>query len=200
MTVDAYSSYGSIAYSSYNTSSSAKVSREELADALFKTIDSDESEGIDRVEFSQAALELSNISDEEALEEAFAAMDSDEDGALSFDELLSGLEASMQTGAVNAPPPPPPPPSSSSSSDSEEDDETDSLEALASDDSYVTDAADTDGDGVVTTAEAMAYQASLNEEEESTKSKNLMQYLMSSVIASYSNYNSTSETALNLSA
>ena len=198
MNVNAYSSYGNIAYSIHNMSSSAKVSREELADALFKTIDSDESEGIDRVEFSQAALELSNISDEEALEEAFAAMDSDEDGMLSFSELLSGLEASMQTGAVNTPPPPPPPPPPSSS-DSEEDDEVDSSEALASD-SYTIDVADTDGDGVVTTAEAMAYQASLNEDRESTNPKDLMQYLMSSVIASYSNYNSTSETALNLSA
>lgn len=196
MNVDTCSLYGSVTYPSYYTGVTSKTSNEELADALFKTVDSDESGGIDRVEFSQAALELSNISDEEALEEAFIAMDTDEDGSLSFEELLSGLEASASAGTVSAAPPPPP---SSSEEEEDDEDEVGSLQASASN-STVTEAADTDEDGTVTAAEAMAYQASLKEANEASKPKDLMQLLMANIIASYSTSNTASASALNLSA
>lgn len=197
MTVDTYSLYGSVAYPTYYTGVTAKASREELADALFKTIDADESGGIDKVEFSQAALELSKISDKEAAEEAFAAMDTDGDGTLSFEELLSGLEASASAGVASAAPPPPPPPPPSSS---DEEDEDDTLLQASSSSSSVADPADTDGDGTVTAAEAMAYQASLKEANTSTSTKNLMQLLMANIIASYSTSSTPSASALNLSA
>jgi len=194
MTVDTYSLYGSVAYPTYYTGVTAKTSREELADALFKTIDADESGGIDKVEFSQAALELSKISDKEAAEEAFVAMDTDGDGTLSFEELLSGLEANASAGVASAAPPPPPP------SSSDEEDEDDTLLQASSSSSSATDPADTDEDGTVTAAEAMAYQASSKEANTSTSTKNLMQLLMANIIASYSTSSTPSASALNLSA
>lgn len=186
MSVNTDSIYSSSYYaynSMYNTGTSDDSSSRssEFADLLMSSLDSDSNGSIDVTEFSEAALSLSSSStDEDAINEAFSLLDDNDDGSISLDELTSYMTSGLQneqTMAAGTPPPPPPPPPS------DEDDSgytQDELSALARDASSVDatlaslfetlsenfDAADTNEDGKVSSAEAMQYQ-----EDTSTASK-----------------------------
>ncbi len=189
-----------------------------FAEALLTSMDSDSSGSIDSAEFSSAALSLSSSSDTSSATETFSALDTNQDGVVSVDELTSSLSSILgQQGTMasgNTPPPPPPP--------SKEDDTgytKDELTAMSSDvsstDSKLSslfetlaanfDSADTDGDGKVTSAEAMAYQestkqASTGSTTTSNSEDGLLKKLMEQIIAQYTNQNSISTSAINLSA
>ncbi|KIM09845.1 MAG: hypothetical protein KU29_00885 [Sulfurovum sp. FS06-10] len=225
MNINSSSSYGVSVYSSYGGSSTASTNdlSSKFAEALLSTMDADSSGGVDSTEFSKAALELSGISDESAISEAFSGLDTDENGAISLDELSSAFESMASQGgaamAAGAPPPPPPGPPPSESEDEEDTGYTvDELTTLASDvsstDSDLSslfetlvanfDAADTDGDGRVTASEAMAYQESSKEESMGVSEKkgeeDLMKGLLAQIISSYGSQNTLAQSVLNLSA
>lgn len=210
-----YAQYGVSSYASYSNSQSTDSMSGKFAEALLSTMDADASGGIDSAEFSTAALELSGISDTSAISEAFTGLDTDENGAISLDELTSAFESMASGGmmAAGAPPPPPPGPPPSQSGEEEDDDgyTVDELTTLASDTSstdstlsslfetLVTnfDSADTNGDGKVTASEAMAYQESSKEESMGVSEKkgeeDLMKGLLAQMIASYSTQASTTQ-------
>ncbi len=147
-------------------------------------MDSDSSGSVDSAEFSSAALALS-ISDESAISSAFSSLDSDGDGTISQEELSASLSQSSGMVAGSMPPPPPPPPSSSESEDTgyTQEELTAMAEEVGSSDSNLAsllasvvenfDAADSDGDGKVTAAEAMAYQQSTSEGTSSAEVSNV---------------------------
>jgi len=176
MTISSNSLYGTSTYGSYgNSTSSSRTSlSSQFAEALLTSMDSDSSGSIDSTEFSSAALALSSSTDESTISDAFSSLDSDGDGTISADE-LSALFSDGSTMAAGSMPPPPPPAQSSSSNSTEDTGYTaDELTAMASEvsstDSNLAsllasvvenfDAADANGDGKVTSAEAMAYQQS----------------------------------------
>lgn len=143
-------------------------------------MDSDSSGAIDSAEFSSAALELSN-SDESTISSAFSSLDSDGDGTISEDELSSLFTTEESETIASGMPPPPPSTSSSSEEDTgytaeeltamaEETASTDTnLSTLLSAISENFEVADTDGDGKVTSAEAMVYQQSSLETTDATE-------------------------------
>lgn len=222
MNINSSSLYGVSAYSSYgssNTASSNDISAK-FAQALLSTMDVDSSGGVDSAEFSKAALELSSISDESAITEAFNGLDTDENGAISLDELSSAFESMASAGVMGMggkPPPPPPPPAQS---EDEEDtgytvgelttlaSETSSTDSALSSlfETLATnfEAADANNDGRVTASEAMAYQESSKQESMGVSEKkgeeDLMKGLLAQIISSYGNQNSTTQSVLNLSA
>lgn len=220
MNINSSSLYGVSAYSSYSSTAITSSNSSAFAEALFGMMDADASGGVDTAEFSKAALELSNISDESALSEAFSGLDADEDGSISSDELASALEdmASQGMMAAGAPPPPPPGPPPSKSDEEDEGYTVDELTTLASETSSTDtnlaslfetlaanfDAADANGDGKVTSAEAMAYQDSSKEESMGVSEKkgeeSFLKGMMAQLIASYASQNSTTQSSLNLSA
>lgn len=220
MNINSSSLYGVSAYQNYNATSSNEMSTH-FAEALLSSMDVDESGGVDSAEFSQAALELSGISDESTLSVAFSGLDSDANGALSLDELTSAFESMASSGMMAAggqPPPPPGPPPSHSENEEDTGYTVDELTSLASEvsstDSDLSslfetlvanfDAADANGDGKITSAEAMAYQASSKEESMGVSDKKgeeaFMKGLMAQLISSYTTQNSTTQSMLNLSA
>jgi len=209
-----YAQYGVSSYMSYGNSQSTNSMSSKFAEALLSTMDADASGGIDSAEFSTAALELSGISDTSAISEAFTGLDTDENGAISLDELTSAFESMASGGMMAAGAPPPPPPGPPPSRSGEEEDEgytVDELTTLASDvsstdstlsslfETLVTnfDSADTNGDGKVTASEAMAYQESSKEESMGVSEKkgeeDLMKGLLAQMIASYSTQASTTQ-------
>jgi Ca2+-binding EF-hand superfamily protein len=146
-----------------------------FAEELLTSMDSDSSGSVDSTEFSSAALKLSNA-DESTVNNAFKALDSNGDSKISIDELTSMLSAQQSTAAAGSTPPPPP--SSSSSTQTDTGYTADELTAMASEvsstDSNLASllssvvanfsAADTNGDGKVTSAESMAYQQSTQQD------------------------------------
>lgn len=224
MNINSSSSYGVSAYSSYgssNTTSSNDISAK-FAQALLSTMDVDSSGGVDSAEFSKVALELSGISDESAITEAFNGLDTDENGAISLDELSSAFESMASAGVMGMggkPPPPPPAPPPAQSEDEEDTgyavgelttlaSETSSTDSALSSlfETLATnfEAADANNDGRVTASEAMAYQESSKEESMGVSEKkgeeDLMKGLLAQIISSYGNQNSTTQSVLNLSA
>lgn len=179
MTISSDSLYGASlgASYSYGTSSSA-TSESSFVEALLTSMDSDSSGSIDSAEFSSAALALS-ISDESAISSAFTAIDSDGDGSVSFDELNSTLAQMSSSAAGSMPPPPPPSSSSEHDTGLSEEEMTSLLKEVSSTDDPLADllssvvenfdAADADGDGKVTFAEAMSYSQSTEASTDTTK-------------------------------
>ena len=179
MTLSSNSLYGASlgATYGYGTKNSA-TSESSFAEALLTSMDSDSSGSIDSAEFSSAALALS-ISDESAISSAFTAMDSDGDGSVSFDELNSTLAQMSSSAAGSMPPPPPPSSSSEHDTGLSEEEMTSLLKEVSSTDDPLADllssvvenfdAADADGDGKVTFAEAMSYQQSSESSTDTTK-------------------------------
>lgn len=178
MTISSDSLYGASlgASYSYGTSSSA-TSESSFVEALLTSMDSDSSGSIDSTEFSSAALALAD-SDESAISDAFTSLDSDGDGTISSDELssmLTQMSSSMAQGTM------PPPEQSSSGEDAglSEEEITSMLEDVSSTDSNLASlltsvsenfsAADADGDGKVTFAEAMSYQQSTEASTDTTE-------------------------------
>ncbi|ACZ13144.1 EF-hand domain-containing protein [Sulfurospirillum deleyianum] len=173
---ETYLSYGS-------TTSSSRSSSSDFAEALLTSMDSDSSGSVDSAEFSSAALALS-ISDESAISSAFSSLDSDGDGTISQEELSASLSESSNMVAGSMPPPPPPPSSSESEDTGYTQEELTAMaEDVGSSDSNLAsllasvvenfDAADSDGDGKVTAAEAMAYQQSTSESTENAEASNV---------------------------
>ena len=189
-----------------------------FAEELLTSMDSDSSGSIDSVEFSSAALSLSNSSDTSSTEETFAALDTNEDGVVSIDELTSSIEAiiGQQQGAMAAGgPPPPPPPSQEEDTGYTQDELTAMSTEVASSDSKLASlfetlatnfsSADTNSDGKVTSAEAMAYEESTKQTSVGTTSSSdsedgLMKKLLEQIIAQYANQNNIGTSAINLSA
>jgi len=134
-------------------------------------MDSDKSGLVDSAEFSSAALALAD-GDESLVSSAFASLDSDGDGSINTDELSSMFTANNSVAGMGSMPPPPPPPSSSKEEDTglSAEQVSSMLEEVSSTDTNLAsllqtvsdnfDAADSDGDGKVTFAEAMTYQQS----------------------------------------
>ncbi len=158
----------------YGTKHSA-TSESSFAEALLTSMDSDSSGSIDSAEFSSAALALS-ISDESAISSAFTALDSDGDGSVSSDELNTALTQMSSSAAGSMPPPPP---SGENDVGLSADEMTSMLEEVSSTDENLAsllssvvenfDAADADGDGKVTFAEAMSYQRSSESNTDTTE-------------------------------
>ena len=172
MTLSSNSLYGTSMGATYGSSTNSTSSlSSKFAEALLTSLDSDSSGSVDSTEFSSAALKLANA-DESAINNAFKALDSNGDGSVSIDEMTSMLSAQQSTAASGSMPPPPMRPSSSTQEDSgyTKDELTSMASEVSSTDSNLASllssvaenfsAADTNGDGKVTSAEAMAYQQS----------------------------------------
>ena len=174
MNINSNSLYGTSLGATYGSSTSSSRSLvSQFAEALLTSMDSDSSGSVDSAEFSSAALELSSSSDESAINNAFKALDSNGDGKISTDEFTSALsaEATAANGSM------PPLPSLSSRSKEDKGYTKDELTAMANETSSTDSnlasllssvvenfsAADANGDGKVTSAEAMAYQRSSQE-------------------------------------
>lgn len=211
--------YGVSAYSSSGSSSTSSTSAmaTKFAEALLTSMDSDSSGSIDSAEFSSAALSLSSSSDATSITEAFSALDTNQDGVVGADELASSISSIMgQQGTMAAggrPPPPPPPPQGGEDTDYTEDELTAMSSETSSTDSVLSalyetlatnfSAADTNSDGKVSSTEAMAYQESTKQSSTGTASNSqdaFMKKLMEQMVSSYANQNSTSTSAINLSA
>ena len=218
MTITSNSLYELSAYSYGNSSQSTSSMSSKFAEDLLASMDSDSSGSIDSAEFSTAALSLSSSNTESDAATTFSALDTNQDGVVSVDELTSAMESIVgQQGTMAAGGPPPPPPSSS---DSEEDTgyTQEELSAMAtstsSTDSNLSslfetlssnfDAADTNGDGKVTSKEAMDYQESTkvsSVEASQQKDDSLMKNLLAQIISSYATQSSsTLASTLSLSA
>lgn len=216
--------YGTSTYAMQSSSmmSGKNEMATKFAEALLTSMDSDSSGSIDSVEFSDAALALSGSSDSSSIADAFSALDEDQNGALSLNELSSAMESTMSqegTMAAGGRPPPPPRPPQESSSDSEESSYTEEELSALSDTTATTnsvlsslyetlsnnfDAADSNADGTVSTQEAMAYQEATKETSAGGNQKpsegDRMKNLLTQIIASYSTQNSIASSSLNLSA
>lgn len=180
MTISSNSLYGTSLGGTYGNSTSSRSSLgSQFAEALLTSMDSDSSGSVDSTEFSSAALALS-ISDESAISSAFSSLDSDGDGTISTDELSSLFSDESLMAAGGMPPPPPPPPSSTKEDAGYTADELTAIaEEVSSTDNNLAsllssivenfDAADADGDGKVTSAEAMAYQRSSQNTTDATE-------------------------------
>ena len=215
--------YGVSAFSTQSSSSSSNTNSlsSKFAEELLTSMDSDSSGSIDSAEFSSAALKLSSsssTSDASSTAAAFSALDSNQDGVVSMDELTGAIESIIgQQGTMAAGGPPPPPPSNDNKSSEDTGYTQEELTAMASDttstDSKLTslfetlaknfDSADTNSDGKVTSAEAMAYKESTKETSvgsTQTDDDKLMKNLLAQIISQYTNQNSTLSSAINLSA
>lgn len=214
-----YAQYGVSAYSSYGSSNTTNDRSAQFAEALLSVMDADASGEIDSAEFSKAALELSSMSDESAISEAFSGLDTDDSGSIGLDELSSALSQMAAQGQMAAGGPPPPPPPPKSSEDEEDTGYTvEELTTLASETSSTDstlsslfdtlvanfDAADENGDGRVSATEAMVYERSSKEESMGTtkvQEDDTMKNLLAQIIASYATQNTfTSTSSINLSA
>ena len=173
MTVSSNSLYGTSSYGSYGSSTSSSSSlSSKFAEALLTSLDSDSSGSVDSTEFSSAALELAN-GDESVVNDVFSSLDSNKDGSISLDELTSILSAQSTMASGGMPPPPPSAPQGKEDNGKTKDELTAMASDVSSSDSNLAsllssvvenfDAADTNGDGKVTAAEAMAYQRSSQE-------------------------------------
>lgn len=202
MTVgSSYSAYSS--YSSYSASSSqkAKPNFEDMAQQLLSSMDTDSNGLIDASEFSTAAQALatdSSSSSTSSTSDIFDLIDTNSDGNMSSEELMSALknmkppELPQGNGQEEGgmPPPPPPPPSDDSSSDSS------SIDDIFS-------SLDTNQDGTISADEFKALFTDSTDETDSTSSdtqtqtptklsNDLLQKIMSYYGSDASNTNSTS--------
>lgn len=188
-----------------------------FAEELLTSMDSDSSGSVDSAEFSSAALALSSSSDTSSVSKAFSALDANQDGVVSIDELTSSISSILgqQQGTMAAGgPPPPPPPRKGEDTGYTQDELTAMSSETSSTDSKLSSlfetlaknfsSADTNGDGKVTSAEAQAYQEATKQSSVGTTASNsedgLMKKLMEQIIAQYANKNSVSSSAINLSA
>ena len=218
MNISSNSLYGLTAYSYGSSSSSASSLSSQFAEALLTSMDSDSSGSIDSAEFSSAALSLSSSNTESDAAATFSALDTNEDGVVSIDELTSSIESVIeQQGTMASGNTPPPPPSSSSDSTEDVGYTQEELSAMAtstsSTDSALSslfetlssnfDKADADGDGKITSQEAMAYQESTKAnsvEVSQEKDNSLMKNLLAQIISSYTTQSSAQTSTLTLSA
>lgn len=163
--------------------SSISSSVSSWASTLFSQLDSSNKGYISESDLSSAfsLLDSSGSDSSSSASKVFSSLDSNNDGKVTKDELTSSLEAlsaqlnsqydaSRMASAMGNGMPPPPPPSDSNNNDTGL--TKDQLSSIASTttDSKLADlmnnaasnfsAADTNGDGKVTAAEAMAYQQS----------------------------------------
>lgn len=208
--------YGVSAYStSSNSATSTSAMATKFAEALLTSMDSDSSGSVDSAEFSSAALALSSSNDTSAIQEAFSALDTNEDGVVSIDELTSSIESiiGQQQGTMAAGGPPPPPPKEEDTGYTQEELTAMSSDVASSDSKLASlfetlatnfSSADANSDGKVTSAEAMAYQEATKQTSVGTTSSNsedgLMKKLMEQIIAQYATQNTISTSAINLSA
>lgn len=211
---NAYSSYSSSATSS--TKQTDRPSFEDLAKELLGSMDTDSSGTIDSAEFSAAAQALassSNSSDSStssssttsssSLTDAFNALDTNSDGSLSTDELMSALENSKpqgKEGGMPPPPPggmpPPPPPSDSSSASSSTSSSSDIFSAL-----------DTNQDGSISADELAAlFSDTANSGETAStststtsSSQKLSDIMLKNILSYYGNNTSSTDTTSLLS-
>lgn len=208
----AYASHGSNSSSSSTSSMSSK-----FAEELLTSMDSDSSGSIDSAEFSTAALALSSSNTKSDAAATFSALDTNQDGVVSIDELTSSIESILgQQGTMAAGGPPPPPPSSSDSGEdtgyTQEELSAMSLSTSSTDSKLSSlfdtlsnnfDDADGNGDGKVTSKEAMAYQEATSEASIGTnqqKDDTMMKNLLAQIISSYSTQSSAQASTLSLSA
>ncbi len=172
------------------TSISLSSISSQISSSIFSKIDTNNQGYIDKTQFSS----ISDDSDSSSSDEAFTALDSDNDGKLTKSELSKGIEnllSSLNSSAVQGqangsrPPPPPdggqpPPKPEDGDSDSDSGLTKDQMTKMASEtkDSNLSgllskvaqnfDAADTNKDGKVTQQEAMAYAKSQESSSSST--------------------------------
>lgn len=206
-------SYNTYAYSTYSNSTATSSRSSEFAELLMASLDTDSSSSIDATEFSEAALALS-LGEEDSINEAFSLLDEDENGVVSMDELTSYMASTEQMMAAGGPPPPPPPPPPSNSEEEDSGYTQEELSALAEDSASTDpnlsslfetlasnfDAADANGDGKVTSEEAMAYKEETSSSETaSSEGENLMNSVLQQIISYYSS-EATQDSAFSLSA
>ncbi len=145
----------------------------QVASNMFANLDTTNKGYLEEEDFQSAFSSISVSEDEQV--SLFSQLDSDADGKVTEDEMVYSLEQ-IFGNANNAmpPPPPPPPPSNTESTGYTKDELISTLEEIGDSDekrsSLISniienfDEADTDGDGVVTHAEAMAFDQALNGE------------------------------------
>ena len=175
--------------------SSISSSVSSWASTLFSQLDSSNKGYISESDLSSAfsLLDTSGSDSSSSASKVFSSLDSNNDGKVTKDELTSSLEAlsaqlnsqydaSRMASAMGNGMPPPPPPSDSDNNDTGL--TKDQLSSIASTttDSKLADlmnnvasnfsAADTNGDGKVTAAEAMAYQQSSSSTSATSGSSN----------------------------
>lgn len=205
-------SYNTYTYSTYSNSTATSSRSSEFAELLMASLDTDSSSSIDATEFSEAALALS-LGEEDSINEAFSLLDEDGNGVVSMDELTSYMASTEQMMAAGGPPPPPPPPPPSNSEEEDSGYTQEELSALAEDSASTDpnlsslfetlaanfDEADANGDGKVTSEEAMAYKEETSQQDTALNGEDLMNALMQQVISHYSS-EASKESTLNLSA
>jgi len=205
MTVSSnYSSYS--AYASSGTSSSDQTRQSgfeemmaSLAQQMMTSMDTDNNGSIDKAEFSAAAQALASQSTSStstdsvsSAEEVFALLDTNQDGSMSSDELMSALKNMRppeppKGGEMGSMPPPPPSNSSESSSSSGSSD--------------IFSALDTNQDGTVSMEELIAALGDNSKEEKSNSSQSaqsLSNDWLQKILSAYGN-NTSSNTASLLS-
>ena len=189
----AYTSYNSAATSS--TAQKSKPDFETIAAEVMSSLDSDGSGSIDSTEFA-SALQSDSSAD------IFARIDTDSDGSMSSEEFMAALEASKPEhpeGAKEMGSMPPPPPSGGGN-ESESDSQSQTYSAL-----------DTNQDGTVSleellsgaqekSADSSSASSSTSLEDKFSKLKTAMLESILSYYSSNSSSNTTSASALNLSA
>ena len=172
------------AYANTYSTRRPNIDTSTMAEELFSKLDSTGKGYIEESDLASALSSLtssSSTSSSSSASDIFTQLDGDSDGKVTQDELSTGL--AKLADSLNSqfdqmrvdggmPPPPPPPPSSSETSDSgfTKDELTAQLEEIGSSDSQRSslissivdnfDAANTNSDGVVSNAEAMAYEQS----------------------------------------
>ena len=181
------------AYTSLYPSKRPALDTSTMAETLFSKLDTT---GKGYIEESDLASALSSLttdgstSSSSSASDFFTQLDSDSDGKVTQDELTTGL--AKLADSLNSQfdqmrmdgnmPPPPPPPAADRTSESDsgftKDELTAQLEEIGSTDSQRSslissivenfDTADTNGDGVVSNAEAMAYDQSTSGSTDST--------------------------------
>lgn len=166
-----------------------------LAQQLFSSLDTAGQGYIDESTLASALSSASSTSGTTSsssdAQSLFTALDSNSDGKVTESELQSALQSvsdqldsqvnsfRMQISMENAPPPPPPPPSSDDQGFTKDELQS-QLDEIGSSDStrssFISnvvnnfDAADTNGDGKVTFAEASAYNQSLQDSSSTSTS------------------------------
>ena len=172
---------------SSSTSSWAMMrpSPSQMVSNLFSKLDTDNQGYLEKSDLVSALSEASSSSDSSSVsssvDEIFSQLDSDSDGKLTEEEMTSGLQQLAEqldigfnnmrtTGMEGAMPLPPPPQATEEDTGYTADELTTMASEVTSSDSNLSalmssiaadfDAADTDGNGRVTAAEAQAYQDS----------------------------------------
>jgi Ca2+-binding EF-hand superfamily protein len=143
-----------------------KKMAERMAEKMLKDLDTNGDGSISKAELAKASTaasgtsSTSDTSSTSSLDDLFKALDSDGDGAISKSDLAGFIEKAGPPdggpqGAGGPPPGPPPggPPPSSSAADGA----SKNSDSTSSKTNQVSDPADTNGDGTVSTEERMAF-------------------------------------------